>query len=416
MNILLIAPYSYPIFCPENNVNSKFVKALTNLGYHVDLVSALFYDDPTSYPVSEGKYLFSDVASLHCMKMRNPKNRLEDIREMLRFTLRTRILWHHAVAWANDALKQCERLIAERHYDYVMTKNAPSEVMGCYLSRKYDIKWISTWNDPFPLECFPPPYGIGYDHRLSVVSRLFLPKANRQAYMNFFPSAYLRNYMLAYMKIPMERTAVIPHIVMESMVAPRTPQPHETLRILHSGSTGRERNPKTLLQGLRMFLTSHPDADVELTFLGTELNVTAENSLDHYVAEYGLQEKIKRIKSVPYEQSLSIIAEYDLCMILEANCEVGIFMPTKVTDYAQCGKPIWAVSPAVGTLIDYYRRGEIDYFSDVTSAESVKAALEKIHSDFKAQGTLAARCPHSILSGTVQAQLKEILESGLKQS
>ncbi|MBP3775139.1 MAG: hypothetical protein ILA34_07310, partial [Bacteroidaceae bacterium] len=98
------------------------------------------------------------------------------------------------------------------------------------------------------------------------------------------------------------------------------------------------------------------------------------------------------------------------------NCEVGIFMPTKVTDYAQCGKPIWAVSPAIGTLNDYYRRGEIDYFSDVTSAESVKVALEKVYSDFKAQGMLAARCPHSILSGTVQAQLKEILESGLRQS
>ena len=99
-----------------------------------------------------------------------------------------------------------------------------------------------------------------------------------------------------------------------------------------------------------------------------------------------IEDFIKVFPPVTYEESLKYIAECDVCLILEANCEEGIFMPTKITDYQQCGKPIWAISPAIGVLNDLYKSNDIEYFSEVTSAISVRDTFEKIYNDFISSG------------------------------
>ena len=49
----------------------------------------------------------------------------------------------------------------------MITKNYPSELLGYYLKKKYNIKWVATWNDPFPHEKYPHPYGNGPMAKLS---------------------------------------------------------------------------------------------------------------------------------------------------------------------------------------------------------------------------------------------------------
>ena len=66
-------------------------------------------------------------------------------------------------------------------------------------------------------------------------------------------------------------------------------------------------------------------------------------------------------------------------------------MPTKITDYQQCGKPIWAISPAIGVLNDLYYSDDIEYFSEVTSAISVRDTFEKIYSEFVSTGGMLKR-------------------------
>ena len=51
--------------------------------------------------------------------------------------------------WAVRALPIVNKLIKENDYDLVLTKNAPSFLLGAYLKDK-GLRWVASWNDPFP--------------------------------------------------------------------------------------------------------------------------------------------------------------------------------------------------------------------------------------------------------------------------
>jgi hypothetical protein len=137
-----------------------------------------------------------------------------------------------------------------------------------------------------------------------------------------------------------------------------------------------------LFEGIVLFLEKHENAQFKIKFLGVEQKPLPGRTIKDYVSRYHLENFIEVIPPVSYEESLNFISSCDVCLILEANCEEGIFMPTKITDYQQCGKPIWAISPAVGVLNDLYKSNDIEFFSEVTSAISVRNTFEKIYADF----------------------------------
>jgi hypothetical protein len=68
--------------------------------------------------------------------------------------------------------------------------------------------------------------------------------------------------------------------------------------------------------------------------------------------------------------------------IIEAPCQEGIFLPTKVGDYIGCGKYIFTVSPKEGVLSDLYKEGYIQYFSPVTDVAHIKETLQGIYNNF----------------------------------
>ena len=105
--------------------------------------------------------------------------------------------------------------------------------------------------------------------------------------------------------------------------------------------------------------------------------------------------------------------QYDLCLLLEAPCEEGIFLPSKISDYMQNRKTIWAISPASGVLHDMYVDGKIDYFSDVKSVEDISSTLYNIYTDYQSE---RLHCPKNVcecfLSKNVYSQhLKYILNN-----
>jgi hypothetical protein len=78
-----------------------------------------------------------------------------------------------------------------------------------------------------------------------------------------------------------------------------------------------------------------------------------------------------------------VLKEYDVALIIEAACEEGIFLPTKVSDFMMAGMRMLAICPLTGVQHDLYEQGYISYFGDVTDVESIKKALLKIVDDSK---------------------------------
>ena len=220
--------------------------------------------------------------------------------------------------------------------------------------------------------------------------------------------------MLQYMVgMDRNRSLISPHIIIEKFIPSELPAKNdEVLKIIHAGALGRERNPEILLKGIRSFLDKVTDAKIEITFLGV-LERMHNNAFFEQIEALHLDKWIKCLPPVSYMESLSVMKQYDLCLLLEAPCEEGIFLPSKISDYMQNRKTIWAISPASGVLHDMYVDGKIDYFSDVKSVEDISSTLYNIYTDYQSE---RLHCPKNVcecfLSKNVYSQhLKYILNN-----
>lgn len=380
IKILLIAPHCYPIMGPESNVNAKFVKMLTDGGYIVDLITVDFKEK--TYPVSDSEIFFSGVNAKVIVASTPQSSRFRKILHSLKASL---YIGNFAgLSYLEDNITRViDKLCKRNKYDYVITKAGGGNA-AIYCAKRYKTKLIYTFNDPYPWERYPIPYGFGPSVPIPWHIKQRLKNIAKISYKILFPSTRIMNYVLNYLPNEAHNKGIVfPHTVTSCLINnDEGNKLNAEIRILHSGSTGKWRDPQVLFEGLCLFLERHENVVLKLQFIGVEQKPLPGRSIKDYILRYHLDKYVEVLPSVSYKESLVYISESDICLILEANCEEGIFMPTKVSDYQQCGKPIWAVSPAVGVLHDLYMSNDIEYFSEVTSAISVRGTLEKIYDDY----------------------------------
>ncbi len=375
--VLMIAPDSFPVTGAESIVNIKLLQALSESGlFSIDLISR--QRKWTNYPSDT---LDSFNVRLHSLKVIEVDNRITitTIVQSL-FTFFKFGTAFKGCHWAIVALKSIIPLVRNNQYDYVLTKNAPSYLIGNYLKKKYGIKWIATWNDPYPDIKYPAPYGAGKDCKENILIKKEIA-IMRNADIHIFPSKRLCDYMMSYLRTSYNANRIIPHVVLESRINNNKRTKRDTLRFIHSGNLGNYRNPEGLLIAFKRFLDS-TKAEATFTFMG-KVNPT----FTKIVKDLDLEDYISYRDPLEYKASLRELFTYDIAVILEANCEEGIFLPTKVSDFLQERIPILAVSPANGVLNDLYKEGRISYFAPLLDIDEIQKVLSNIYKDFM-NGTL----------------------------
>lgn len=368
-HILVIAPASIPITGAEAICNVKLLRVLSENGYKIDLISKRM--KYTHYPETNLAELGLNLNSVNTIEVDNK--------------ISLKVIWQHLCClfifgtvfkgahWAYCVLKVAKELCKKNQYDAIITKNSPSELLGYYFKKKNGIKWIATWNDPYPTKKYPKPYGNGVNAKLFILERPLLKKMEEADY-HIFPNQRIRDYMSNYINIPAEKTRIIPHVVI-----PREhiDTPHENLKIVHLGNVLPPRDATPFLRALSEFIKNKQDAKIEIAFTGQ-----TPQSIKDYIKTTHLEKYVKVFPPVKYEESQEILETYDIQLIVEAPCEEGIFLPTKVSDSMQLGKPIFTISPSVGVLNDLYKKGHISYFSSVKDEKDILATLEQVYNDF----------------------------------
>ena len=369
--ILMIAPDSFPLNGAESIVNLKLLKALSKDGrFTIDLISKK--NQNQEYGQNSLEELEINLHSINIVEVDNKIN-LKTIWGHVMCLIKFGIVFKGS-HWAYTALKVAEKLVSQNRYDYILTKNLAAPLLGCYLKRKYHIKWVATWNDPYPDCLYPEVYAKMLGGKYDLASKSLIKIINKYTDINIFPSTHLRDHLLPYYKIGKDRTIVIPHVVNESEL--HKTSPHSTLCIIHSGRLAYPRDSRVFLQGLKMFVTDTRCENLKIDFLGS-----VDDRTKRYIKEYNLNDFVQVKKPVSYKESLDLLDEYDVALIIEAQCK-GVFLPTKVSDFMQKCKAIFAVSPTGGVLNDLYVKGNIQYFADNTRPESVCEELRKIYNDF----------------------------------
>ena len=378
--ILFIAPNSYPPVNPEANVNAKVIKLLSEAGYCIDLICRtprrqLYIHDGNT------DFFFGKLNSIHIISV-NPGINISTLVRHAKTFLKFGYVYRGA-DWAYEAAHLCDTLIRQNKYDFVYTYDYPSELVGLYIAKKYGIRWVATWNDPYIWEKYPYPYGKGFHYYAGVNRERLIRQIGRYTYRNAFPSLRLRDYMRKYMTgMQASNCVILPHLVLDELMSKNEKLPDKTLKLIHSGALGKERNPESLFKGLRMFIDKYPEADIEVSLLGVFERIKG-NFVSDLIDKYSLEKYIRLLAPVSYVESLEIVKHHHVCLVVEADLEEGIFLPSKIADYLQNSKQIFAVSPRNGLLHDEYQAGIIDYFSDVKSAKSVANTFEQIYHDFK---------------------------------
>lgn len=370
--ILVIAPDCFPVTGAESIVNIKLLQALSESGqFSVDLVSRK--RKWTNYPSDTIESFNVSLNSMSVIEVDNKVSIITVLQSIYTFFKFGAIF--KGCHWALAALKRVLPLVRNNNYDYVLTKNTPSYLLGAYLKKKFGIKWVATWNDPYPYVKYPYPYGKGKSCKENFFVRREI-SIMRNADVHVFPSKRLCDYMLSYLRPDSCTTEIIPHVVLESKVNHAIREKTNELRLIHSGNLGNYRDPENLLIAFKRFLDS-TKAAVSFTFMG-KVNL----SFHRIVQELNLDDFIKYKEPLEYKASLKELEHYDVAVILEANCNEGIFLPTKVSDFMQEKIPIFSVSPKIGVLNDLYQRGDVSYFATVSDVDSIYDALVSIYRDF----------------------------------
>lgn len=370
--ILMIAPGAYPVIRAEAIVNINLLRILTESGeFEIDLISRRL--NHPLYPSDNLAHYGVRLNSLSIVEFKGCSNL-----SILWFLIKSFFVFgvcFRSCHWAAKALKVVEQKVKANHYDYVLTKATPSFILGWYLKKKYGLKWVASWNDPYPISKFPFPYGKGNSHKGSYLDRAIINKM-RLADNHIFPSERLMHYMQYYLKVDENKCIIIAHVsVYHSMERHR--KPDGTLRMIHLGNLLPPRDPDLFLQALAEVKKKSPNYIIHFTLLGK-----LEPKVRKIIKQYGLTECVNVCNPVEYRKSLELISNYDVAIIIEAPVNEGIFLPTKVGDYLNMGMPIFSVSPETGVLNDLYKNKVIGYFAPVDKMESIVEEIHKIYGDF----------------------------------
>jgi len=387
--VLMIAPYSFPVSGAESIVNIKLLKVLTESGqFEIDLVSRKIYTP--DYPSGRIEDYGIELRSIHIITVYNRIN-LRTIWQHIGCFLRFGYI-HKGCHWTFAAFDIVKKLIKQNKYDYVLTKCDCA--LGNYAKKK-GLKWVATWNDPYPSSKYPAPYGLGIDGKTSLSDKVLI-RMMRNADAHIFPSDRLAKYMQPIINATADKIFIIPHVV---IMGERGSASGKSLRLIHSGSLYAPRSPKTFLEGLKLFISKEEKPLLKVSILG---GISEEDK--RLINELGVDSYVECFAPVEYQKSLKELNNYDVAVIIEAICKEGIYLPTKVSDFMQMQIPIFSISPAEGTLNDLFKKGNVPYFADVSDPESISSAISKVYRDFKDKTIKDNTIPKTYLPGYVVEQ------------
>ena len=375
----MISPLCYPVAAAESIVNAKLFMTLTDEGYNVDVITRA---SENHFYLSDG-IIFNNVLKQNVISLKYSKGlNYTQLTDFILAKLKTGH-YYRGVSWAVHAINVAEQYHKINNYDIIITFSPPSEIVGLYMARKYGLKWIANWNDPYPVKKYPAPYASGLDYRLKAKEIMLLQDIVKYASWHTFPSNRLREYMISY--FPEKEhcysySGVIPHVLYKN-----TLPENETLLsidkhdgefvIIHTGKLVSPRLPYNFLKGYRKFL-DQTTTNSRLVLVGH-----IDESFANMVKDMGLHNKIDFMGNRSYLNCLSAIKQADVALLIEANCTEGIFLPSKFVDYVQCNKPVICVSPKVGTVNDIVTEYGGGVVADPLNSDDICKKIKLIYED-----------------------------------
>lgn len=203
------------------------------------------------------------------------------------------------------------------------------------------LRWIGWFCDPWSDNPLEPRRLVRY------WSAWREPQTLRAAdYVTHSSAQALTSVRSAYPFLPPERTRVVPHVFDRALYPARAKTRNERLTLRFIGTLFGRRSPTPLLLALSRLIQRRPE-------LAETIRVELIGPMDRPLAAWdgftalpdGL---VTHRPAVGYRESLGLMYDADLLLVIEADVAATPFVPSKLMDYMGAETPIIGIAPAGG--------------------------------------------------------------------
>jgi glycosyltransferase involved in cell wall biosynthesis len=234
--------------------------------------------------------------------------------------------------------------------DVIVTFGEPmsDHLLGLRLKAKFNLPWIAHFSDPWSDNPFRR-----HNILANVVNRRLERRVIAAADRLIFTSPETVDLVMR--KYPMEwrqKCFVLPHNFDPSLYPARIRrQSHLMARYI--GNFYGHRTPLPLFDALHSILRDQPAMLSDVRF---ELVGQTPAWVSWHRALRSLPDKLIRLlPTVPYSESLKLMVESDLLLVIDAPDDLSVFLPSKLIEYIGAGVPICGIVPP-GTSANVLRR------------------------------------------------------------
>lgn len=242
-------------------------------------------------------------------------------------------------------------------------------------------KWMAYVHDPYPFHFYPRPYTwveSSYKQK-----EAFFTKVSEKAKYAAFPSQLLLEWMGSFYPDFLKTGMIIPHqnatYNLENNDFPDYFDDSK-FNLLHAGNLMKQRSPKGLIEGFKLFLNKNPEAtkEVKLILLGSA------SYHSKMLEEYQIDNTEIHIYNgnVAFDVVYHLQKNVSVNIILESKSEISPFLPAKFPHCVEANKKIISLAP-------YYsetRRllgNDYPYWSEVDDVDKIAVIIENLYQLWK---------------------------------
>jgi len=290
------------------------------------------------------------------------------------------------IGWLLPAVIAGVRIVRRENIDVLCSSGRPwtAHLIGCVLKRLTGRPLVADFRDPWMTNPFRLRYSAFRDEVERRLERMVVTSAD----LVVANTAQLRAEFAARFSGPDAKFVAIGNgfdpedyrgLTDETFVR----EGDARFRLVHSGFLYGQRDPRTLLEAIRLLKKRHglDDRHLEVDFVGA---VELPYDVAAYVKDHEIDSIVHLCGPVPYQESLQRVARSDVAILLQPGTKTQV--PSKLYEYVGLGKAVLAIAEkdsAVSAMMNHHRLGMI---ADAGSAVEIAARIQAMYEQWKRSG------------------------------
>ena len=271
--------------------------------------------------------------------------------------------------WKFPAAKAAIKLIKEFQIETLYTHSTPlvNHLAGLAVKETdRNLQWTAHFSDPWTLNPYLS-YRTGIQRK---INKIYEKTVISRADTITVTSEKTKDLFVKGLGADGEKIKVLPHVYDPDLYTRRQNEPQKKI-IAHTGNIYGLRSAAPLIEAVNKVQPQN----LEFHFYG---RMKEEES---HLAEAKCPDTIKFFDPVPYLDSIEVLSEADILLVIDAPLKDSPFFPSKLADYIGAGKPVVALSPLSSTTTQIVRDIQKELLvADSADVPSIAALVRRLDS------------------------------------